>query len=32
MDQVRVSFRLREERKRTVEYLREEIAKAADHG
>ena len=32
MDQVRISFRLREERNRTVEYLREEIAKAADHG
>ena len=31
MDQVRISFRLREERKRTVEYLREEIEKAADH-
>ena len=32
MDQVRISFRLREERNRTMEYLREEIAKAADHG
>ena len=31
IDQVRVSFRLREERNRAVEYLREEIGKAADH-